>query len=121
MAFVEIYKEFSFDAAHFLPNVPLGHKCANMHGHTYYVKIGAKDQIDPLLGWVEDFGYFKKLWEPLNNTLDHKVLNEVIGLENPTAENIAIWIWNKIKPEMPHLIYIEVKETPTSGVIYRGE
>ena len=79
MPFIEIYKEFSFDSAHYLPNVPEGHKCKNMHGHTYHVKISAKGPIDATLGWVEDFGHFKKVWEPIVNEIDHKVLNEVLG------------------------------------------
>lgn len=121
MPFIEIYKEFNFDAAHYLPNVPKGHKCKNMHGHTYHVKISAKGPIDPTLGWVEDFGYIKKVWEPVMQQLDHKILNEVSGLENPTAENISIWIWNKIIDKIPYLHSVEVKETLTSGAIYRGE
>jgi 6-pyruvoyltetrahydropterin/6-carboxytetrahydropterin synthase len=121
MPFIEIYKEFSFDAAHYLPNVPEGHKCKNMHGHTYHVKISAKGPIDEKLGWVEDFGYFKKIWEPIMQQLDHKVLNEVQGLENPTAELIAVWIWQQIIEKIPYLLSVEVKETMTSGAIYRGE
>ncbi len=121
MQFIEIYKEFSFDSAHYLPNVPEGHKCKNMHGHTYHVKISAKGPIDATLGWVEDFGHFKKVWEPIVHEIDHKVLNDVPGLENPTAELIAVWIWNRMIDKIPYLHSVEVKETLTSGAIYRGE
>ncbi len=118
---MEIYKGFTFDAAHWLPHVPEGHKCKNMHGHTYYVNIFLAGPLDPHLGWVADFAEIKKHWKPLEKMLDHQCLNEIEGLENPTAENIAIWIWRKIKPHLPLLIKLEVKETPNTGVIYRGE
>lgn len=118
---MEIFKEFTFDAAHFLPNVPPEHKCKRMHGHTYRVRICLDGPLDPLLNWVEDFGIVKAAWKPLEARLDHHMLNDIPGLENPTAEAIAIWIWRQLKPELPALSRIEVNETPTSGVIYRGE
>lgn len=118
---MELYKEFSFDSAHFLPNVPPNHKCAHMHGHTYYVKILLEGPLDPNLGWVVDFADVKDAWKPLEKILDHKMLNDIPGLENPTAEVIAVWIWDRLKPQLPLLKSIEIKETPTSGVIYYGK
>lgn len=118
---MEIFKEFSFDSAHFLPNVPEDHKCKRMHGHTYRVRICIKGPLDDHLGWVEDFGTVKEVWKPVEKLLDHYTLNNIKGLENPTAEWIAIWIWRKLKPELPKINRIEVYETPSSGVIYRGE
>jgi 6-pyruvoyltetrahydropterin/6-carboxytetrahydropterin synthase len=118
---MELYKEFTFDSAHFLPNVPEGHQCARMHGHTYYVKIILDGPLDSHLGWVVDFADVKKAWEPLKKILDHHLLNEIPGLENPTAEHIAVWIWDKLKPSLPLLSAIELKETPTTGIIYRGK
>jgi 6-pyruvoyltetrahydropterin/6-carboxytetrahydropterin synthase len=118
---VEIYKEFTFDAAHFLPQVPEGHKCKRMHGHTYHLMVHFRGPIDPQLGWLVDFGDIKHIVKPLVDGLDHQVLNEIPGLENPTAELIAKWFWDQIKPVLPMLHKVELKETPTSGVIYRGE
>ncbi|MEL7121323.1 MAG: 6-carboxytetrahydropterin synthase QueD [Bacteroidota bacterium] len=118
---MEIYKQFTFDSAHWLPNVPEGHKCKNMHGHTYIIRIYVEGDLDEKLGWVIDFAEIKAIWKPLEKMLDHKVINDIPGLENPSAENIAIWIWRKLKPQLPGLSRIELNETPTSGVIYRGE
>jgi len=117
---MEIFKEFTFDSAHFLPNVPDGHKCYHMHGHTYKVKIVVEGEVDPHFGWVIDFGDIKVAFKPLIDQMDHHVLNEIKGLENPTAENIAQWIWIQLKPHLPLLSRIEIYETPTSGCVYRG-
>lgn len=116
-----IYKQFSFDSAHFLPNVPENHKCRAIHGHTYHLTIYAEGSLLPQEGWVFDFGDLKKIMAPVINTLDHHLLNEIPGLENPTAELLAVWIWEKLKPSLSGLKKIELKETPTSGVIYEGE
>ena len=118
---MEIFKEFTFDAAHFLPHVPDDHKCKRMHGHTYRVRIWVRGPLDARLGWVMDFAAIKEAWKPLENQLDHFVLNDIPGLENPTAEYIAVWIWDRLRPELPQLDRIELYETPTSGVVYRGE
>lgn len=118
---MEIYKEFVFDAAHSLPNVPEGHKCSRIHGHTFTVKIFVKGPVDKHFGWVVDFGDIKKSFKPLFEMLDHHYINEIEGLENPTSENLSIWIWNKMKNQIPGLHKIIVQETPTCGAIYRGE
>lgn len=115
-----IYKQFVFDSAHFLPNVPEGHKCKRMHGHTYHLTVYIDGPIQNPEGWVIDFSDIKSLINPIINQLDHHTLNEIQGLENPTAENVAQWLWNQIKPSLPSLHQIELKETPTSGVIYNG-
>lgn len=115
-----IYKEFSFDSAHFLPNVPEGHKCKNMHGHTYRLKVVIEGEPDPVFGWIMDFKELKDAVNPVIDQLDHKLINDIQGLENPTAENITIWIWKQIKPLLPLLSRIELFETPTTGVIYSG-
>lgn len=117
---MEIFKEFTFDSAHWLPYVPEDHKCRHMHGHTYLVRIYISGPLDPVLGWVMDFADIKKVWKPLEQQLDHKVLNDISGLENPTAENLAIWIWNKVKPQLPLLSKVIVCENATSGVEYTG-
>lgn len=118
---MEIYKEFSFDSAHFLPLVPEGHKCRNMHGHTYKLRVYIKGQPDPKLGWIMDFKELKDVIGRVIDQVDHKLLNDVPGLDNPTAENITIWIWQQIKPLLPLLSKIELHETPTTGVIYSGD
>ncbi|MEL6837477.1 MAG: 6-carboxytetrahydropterin synthase QueD [Bacteroidota bacterium] len=118
---MEIFKKFTFDSAHYLPFVPDDHKCRRVHGHTYSVRLFIKGDLDPKLGWVADFGDLKAAWRPIEKQLDHHMLNEVPGLENPTAENIAIWIWRKIKPDLPLLSKVEVCENATSGVLYAGE
>ncbi|MCG8328542.1 MAG: 6-carboxytetrahydropterin synthase QueD [Chitinophagales bacterium] len=117
MRIVEVYKEFTFDSAHYLPNVPDDHKCKNLHGHTYRVRVYVKGSIDEDLGWVVDFSDVKKAFEPFEKQLDHKLLNDIEGLENPTAEMIAVWLWDKLIIKLPNLSKIEVAETPTSGVI----
>lgn len=118
---MEIFKDFSFDAAHFLPHVPPDHKCARMHGHTYRVRLVLDGPLHPVLGWVRDFADIKQAWKTIEDQLDHRVLNDLPGLQNPTAEWIAYWIWEKLKPQLAELSRIEVFETPGSGVIYRGE
>lgn len=117
---MEIYKEFSFEAAHRLPNVPEGHKCGRLHGHTFYVRVYVTGEVDPHSGWVMDFAEIKAVFSPIYDQLDHYYLNDIEGLENPTSENLAKWIWDKLKPELPCLSQIEVRETCTSGCIYKG-
>lgn len=119
---MEIYKEFSFDSAHFLPNVEDGHKCKNMHGHTYRLRVYIKGTPDPHLGWIMDFKELKDIISgKVIDQLDHKLINDIKGLENPTAENITIWIWDQIKPLLPQMNRIELFETPTTGVVYAGD
>jgi len=118
---MEIYKEFSFDSAHFLPNVPDGHKCKNMHGHTYRLRVVIEGKPDPKLGWLMDFKELKDIVSVVIDQMDHKLINDIPGLENPTAENMTLWIWQQIRPLLPRLSRIELYETPTTGVIYRGD
>lgn len=115
-----IFKQFTFDSAHFLPNVPEGHKCREIHGHTYRLTVFIEGDPDPKLGWVIDFAELKGAIEPIVKMVDHKFLNNIEGLENPTCELIAVWLWDRIKPKVPGLKKIELNETPTSGVVYEG-
>jgi 6-pyruvoyltetrahydropterin/6-carboxytetrahydropterin synthase len=117
---MEIYKEFHFEAAHRLPNVPEGHKCARLHGHSFHVRLVVSGEVSEPDGWVMDFGELKSSFKPIIDQLDHYYLNDIPGLENPTSENIARWIWSKLKPELPELSSIEIRETCTSGCVYRG-
>ena len=118
---MELYKEFSFEAAHLLPQVPEGHKCRRLHGHSFHVRITVRGDVDSHLGWVMDFAELKRAWAPLDEALDHRYLNDIAGLENPTSERLAQWIWRKLVPTLPQLVAIEVRETCTSGCVYRGE
>lgn len=118
---MEIYKEFSFDAAHYLPNVPETHMCRNMHGHTYKLRVYVKGNPDPYYGWIMDFKVLKDEVKKVVDRLDHHLINEVKGLQNPTAENITNWLWQQIKPNIPLLSKLELFETPTTGVLYCGD
>lgn len=118
---MEIFKEFSIEAAHWLPNVPAGHKCGRMHGHSFRIEVHVSGPVDDHLGWVLDFAEIKDAFAPLEEKLDHRCLNEISGLENPTSENLARWIWRELKPKLPALNKIVVRETCTSGCIHSGE
>ena len=115
-----IFKQFTFDSAHFLPLVPDGHKCKQIHGHTYKLTIFIEGPLHNETGWVADFADIKRLVGAVLENVDHKLLNNVQGLENPTCELLATWLWDKIKKSLPQLLKIELYETPTSGVIYEG-
>jgi 6-pyruvoyltetrahydropterin/6-carboxytetrahydropterin synthase len=116
-----IYKKFSIEAAHRLPHVPAGHKCSRLHGHSFQVTLYVGDTVEEHLGWVMDFADIKTAFKPIFEQLDHHYLNEISGLENPTSENLARWIWQHLQPNLPQLCKIEIQETCTSGCIYCGE
>jgi 6-pyruvoyltetrahydropterin/6-carboxytetrahydropterin synthase len=118
---MEIFKEFTFEAAHRLPNVPAGHKCARLHGHSFRVELYVRGPVDPATGWVMDFADIKAAFQPLYDQLDHNYLNEIEGLANPTSELLARWIWRRLRPALPALYRVVIHETCTSGCIYQGE
>ncbi len=118
---VEIFKIFTIEAAHRLPNLPAGHKCHRLHGHSFSIEVHVAGDVDPKLGWVQDFADVGKAFQPLFDQLDHHYLNEVPGLDNPTSENLARWVWQRLKPVLPGLSQVVVRETCTAGCIYRGE
>ncbi len=118
---MEIYKEFTFEAAHLLPNVPAGHKCGRLHGHSFRVQVHIAGDVDPLSGWIMDFADLKAAFKPIYQRLDHYYLNDIEGLENPTSEVLAQWIWRQLKPTLPQLSKIVIQETCTSGCIYQGD
>jgi 6-pyruvoyltetrahydropterin/6-carboxytetrahydropterin synthase len=117
---MEIFREFTFEAAHRLTHVPEGHKCARLHGHSYRVQIHVAGPAAEHTGWVMDFQEIKDAFAPLHDKLDHRYLNEVDGLGNPTSENLAHWIWDRLACALP-LSQVVVRETCTSGCAYRGE
>ena len=118
---MDVFKEFTFEAAHRLPNVSPGHKCGRLHGHSFKAELHVRGPTDPTSGWVMDFADIKKAFAPLYDVLDHNYLNEVEGLSNPTSENLARWIWRRIRPTLPTLCKVVVRETCTSGCVYCGE
>jgi len=117
---MDVYKDFTFEAAHRLPHVPEGHKCARLHGHSFRVRLTVGGDLDPRLGWVMDFSDIKSAFKPLLERLDHHYLNEIEGLDNPTSERIAVWIWDRLLPLLPGLKSVEVQETCTAGCRYEG-
>ena len=118
---MEIFRTFTFEAAHYLPNVPEGHKCRRMHGHSFRADVFIEGEVGADTGWILDFAEIKRAFKPLEEKLDHRLLNEVEGLENPTSENLARWIWVRLKPALPGLSKVIVQETCNTGCIYRGE
>lgn len=118
---MEIFKVFKFDAAHRLPNVPSGHKCAQVHGHSFRVEIHVRGKADAHTSWVIDFADIATAFQPILDQLDHKYLNDIAGLANPTSENLAKWIWQRLQPTLPQLSKIIVQESPDSGCTYVGE
>jgi 6-pyruvoyltetrahydropterin/6-carboxytetrahydropterin synthase len=118
---MDIFKVFTFEAAHRLPNVPIDHKCYRLHGHSFRVEIHVSGPVGERSGWVMDFADIKTAFQPILDRLDHYYLNEIEGLENPTSENIARWIWRELKPRLLQLHKIVVYETCTSGCVYAGE
>ncbi|PJK06947.1 6-carboxytetrahydropterin synthase QueD [Lysobacteraceae bacterium NML120232] len=117
---MDIFKIFTLEAAHRLPNVPEGHKCARLHGHSFRVELHVSGPLDPQLGWVMDFADLKAAFKPLYQQLDHHYLNDIEGLENPTSERLAQWIWERLKPSVPLLSAVVVHETCTAGSRYTG-
>jgi 6-pyruvoyltetrahydropterin/6-carboxytetrahydropterin synthase len=118
---MEVFKVFSIEAAHWLPNVPEGHKCRRMHGHSFRIEIHVSGPLDAKLGWVMDFAELKEAFQPVFDQLDHRCLNDIAGLENPTSENLARWIWQRLKPALPALSKVVIRETCTSGCVYEGD
>lgn len=116
----EIVKTVTFEAAHRLPRVPEGHKCARLHGHSFQVELRVGGEVDSETGWVRDFADLKLAFQPLFDVLDHNYLNEIPGLENPTSENLAHWIWVRLATNLPGLLEVTVHETCTSRCTFRG-
>jgi 6-pyruvoyltetrahydropterin/6-carboxytetrahydropterin synthase len=117
---IELRKTFQFEAAHLLPHLPDEHKCRRLHGHSFKVDIAVAGECDPRLGWLMDYADIAAAFKPLFDQLDHRHLNDVPGLENPTSENIARWTWDRLKPALPLLSEVAVAETCNARAIYRG-
>jgi len=117
---MELRKTFQFEAAHLLPLLPKKHKCRRLHGHSFQVEIVVAGPLDPKLGWVMDYADMTEVFGPIWKRLDHRYLNEIAGLENPTSENVAAWIWKQLKPRLPLLTEVIVAETCTARCVFRG-
>ncbi len=117
---IDLFKEFGFESAHRLPAVPPDHKCSRLHGHSFRVEVHVQGEVGAESGWVVDFADLTRAWQPLHDALDHRYLNDVPGLENPTSEVLAMWIWDALAPTLPGLSEVVVRETCTSGCRYRG-
>lgn len=120
MSEMEIVKIFYIEAAHLLPHVPEGHKCGRLHGHSFRIEIGVQGEVDQKTGWVMDFAEIKTAFLPIYTQLDHQYLNSIAGLENPTSELLAQWIWQRLKPRLTQLSKVTVHETCTARCTYRG-
>ena len=118
---MDIFKIFTIEAAHHLPNVPQGHKCRRLHGHSFRIEIHLSGPVEDQAGWVQDFADVSDAFEPIYRQLDHYYLNEIEGLDNPTSENLAKWIWQRLQPRLPLMSKIVVQETCTAGCIYHGD
>lgn len=118
---MEIFKIFTIEAAHRLLNVPENHKCRRLHGHSFKIEVRIRGPVGEHSGWVQDFAELSEAFDPLFRQLDHSYLNEIPGLENPTSEHLAMWVWQRLRPRLPLLAEVIVHETCTSGCSYRGE
>lgn len=118
---MDIFKVFQIEAAHRLPHVPPGHKCARLHGHSFRIEIHVSGTPDEKTGWVMDFADIKTAFAPIFSEIDHHCLNDVEGLENPTSEQLAMWIWRRLKPSLTLLSKVVVHETCSSGCAYTGD
>lgn len=118
---MRIYKEYQIEAAHLLPNLPDDHKCRRLHGHSYRIAVHVEGAVSERLGWVMDYADISRAFQPVFDRIDHRFLNDIEGLENPTSENIAKWIWRELQDALPNLVAVQVHETCTSGCIYEGE
>jgi 6-pyruvoyltetrahydropterin/6-carboxytetrahydropterin synthase len=117
---IRLSKSFSFEAAHNLPSFPDGHKCRRLHGHSFHFEAVVEGEVDPARGYLIDYGDIQKAAEPIVRRLDHYYLNEIEGLSIPTSEMLAVWIYDRLKPALPELTAIIVRETCTSSCEYRG-
>lgn len=117
---MELRKTFQFEAAHLLPRLPKSHKCRRLHGHSFKAEIVVAGECDEKKGWLMDYADISAAFQPIWEMLDHHYLNEIPGLENPTSEIVAAWIWSRLKPKLPLLVEVVVAETCTARAVYRG-
>ena len=118
---MKIFRTYIFHSARYIPTLDENHPCSKMHGHTFKMAVEINGPIDKKIGFVMDFYDIDKI---VNNHIikfiDHKILNEIDGLSNPSSEYLAIWIWEKLKPHLPLLSTITISEEHGTGMIYKG-
>jgi 6-pyruvoyltetrahydropterin/6-carboxytetrahydropterin synthase len=117
---IDLVKDFAIEAAHRLPQLPADHKCHRLHGHSFRIEVRVTGDVDPATGWVMDFADVSSAFAPVFDALDHRYLNDVGGLEFPTSENLARWVWERLRERLPGLVEVVVHETCTARAIYRG-
>jgi 6-pyruvoyltetrahydropterin/6-carboxytetrahydropterin synthase len=118
---ITLTHEFDLESAHHLPRVPEDHKCRRVHGHSFLIEVHVRGEVNPETGWVVDYAEIQKAFAPLHRQLDHRLLNDIEGLENPTSENLAKWIWERLAPALPGLCEIVVRESRVARCSYRGD
>lgn len=116
----QLVREYRFEAAHSLPRVPPEHKCRRVHGHGYRIEVTVEGEVDPDMGWLIDLGEIDKSVTPLISQLDHRLLNDLPGLSNPTCEMLAAWLWERLAARLDILVELSIWETPSSRCVYRG-
>ncbi len=117
---MELFYRFSLEAARRLPCLPSEHPCSRLHGHSFHLEVRVGGPLDPALGWICDFAEIETACNALRDQLDHRTLNEIDGLENPTSEHLAVWFWARLRTTLPGLTEIRIQETDRAGCIYRG-
>lgn len=117
---MDIFRIFHLQCARRLPALPESHPCSRLHGHSFRVELTVSGVVDPRTGWVMDFADIEAAWQTIHAALDHRYLNDIVGLDNPTSENLAIWCWVKLQSSLPGLSKITVMESHDSGCIYSG-
>ena len=117
---VRLTHEFRLESAHSLPYVPEAHKCRRVHGHTFAIEVHVEGEVDAASGWLVDYASLAAAFAPVAKQLDHRNLNEIPGLENPTSERMAAWIWERLSPKLPLLAEVVVRESPVTRCAYRG-
>ena len=118
---MEVFKIFSIESARALKHLEDGHPCKNLHGHSFKIKITVDGAVNTDTGFVIDFNDIDIAFQPILKIIDHSYLNNIKGLENPSSENLCVWIWSKLQPSLPGLSIIEIKETDSTGCIYKGQ
>lgn len=118
---MEIFAIYHLEAARRLPHLPAEHPCSRLHGHSFRVEVRVAGPLDADKGWILDFADLDRAWQPIHAALDHRYLNDIPGLANPTSEHLAIWLWEHLKDALSGLASVEVRETERSGCVYRGE
>lgn len=114
----ELKQQFQIESARFLPHLPESHPCRRMHGHSFKIILTLQGALDPKIGWVRDYHEIDSVMKPVLSRLDHRILNEVPGLENPTSELLAVWIYNEARKKLPELVRVSIQETPNTECSY---